>query len=90
MKVDARVATTEELTTVHTETHVALMQEVSSRAYGKHGRKKLEGRYSSVYFNSGSSESALLAAGSVIEVGSSPRHRCFNLNSAIEYFRDNL
>ncbi len=68
VKVEAREATDEELRSVHTESHVELMKAVSSRTYGRHGRKGLAKRYNSIYFNEGSSESALLAAGSVIEV----------------------
>lgn len=68
VRVDARKATPGELQTVHTEGHVALMQDISSKAYGKLGRRTLQSRYDSIYFNTGSSESALLAAGSVIEV----------------------
>jgi histone deacetylase 4/5 len=68
VKVEAREATDEELRSVHTESHVELMKAVSSRTYGRHGRKGIAKRYNSIYFNEGSSESALLAAGSVIEV----------------------
>jgi hypothetical protein len=44
------------------------MKAVSSKSYGKHQRKALASPYDSILFNNGSSKSALLAAGSVIEV----------------------
>ncbi|KAH8963408.1 hypothetical protein BDL97_04G008700 [Sphagnum fallax] len=44
------------------------MKAVSSKSYGKHQRKALASPYDSIFFNNGSSKSALLAAGSVIEV----------------------
>jgi histone deacetylase 4/5 len=68
VKVEAREATNEELSSVHTQNHVELMKAVSSKNYGKHRRKALASRYDSIFFNNGSSKSALLAAGSVIEV----------------------
>ncbi|XP_024540177.1 histone deacetylase 5 [Selaginella moellendorffii] len=68
VRVDARPATAEELATVHTDRHIEKMSSVSSRAYGKEGRAALARRYNSIYFNDGSSESALLAAGSVVEL----------------------
>ncbi|CAM6060278.1 unnamed protein product [Sphagnum tenellum] len=68
VKVEAREATNEELSSVHTQNHVELMKAVSSKSYGKHRRKALASRYDSIFFNNGSSKSALLAAGSVIEV----------------------
>lgn len=66
--VEAREANDDELTTVHTNKHVDLMRCISSKAYGKGAREKLAKYYNSIYFNKGSSESALLAAGSVVEL----------------------
>lgn len=66
--MEAREANDDELTTVHTNKHVDLMRGISSKAYGKGAREKLAKYYNSIYFNKGSSESALLAAGSVVEV----------------------
>eukprot|EP00250_Pteridium_aquilinum_P005405 c15499_g1_i2 orf=284-2374(-) len=65
--VQAREASEEELTSVHTKKHVNLMRQISSKAFGR-GREKLANYYNSIYFNEGSSESALLAAGSVVEL----------------------
>ncbi|CAN5968771.1 unnamed protein product [Sphagnum jensenii] len=61
-------ATNEELCSVHTQNDVERMKAVSSKSYGKHQRKALASPYDSILFNNGSSKSALLAAGSVIEV----------------------
>jgi histone deacetylase 4/5 len=66
--VETREATNEELCSVHTQNHVEVMKAVSSKSYGKHQRKALASRYDSIFFNNSSSKSALLAAGSVIEV----------------------
>jgi histone deacetylase 6 len=68
VKVDAREATNEELCSLHTQNHVELMKSVSSKSYGKHQHKALASHYDSIFFNNSSSKSALLAAGSVIEV----------------------
>jgi histone deacetylase 6 len=66
--VETREATNEELCSVHTQNHVELMKAISSKSYGKHQRKALASCYDSIFFNNSSSRSALLAAGSVIEV----------------------
>ncbi len=68
MKVEAREATNEELCSVHTQNDVELMKAVSNKSYGKHQRKAPASPYDSIFFNNGSSKSALLVAGSVIEV----------------------
>ncbi|CAM6071831.1 unnamed protein product [Sphagnum tenellum] len=44
------------------------MKAVSNKSYGKHQRKALASPYDSIFFNNGSSKSAFLVAGSVIEV----------------------
>ena len=66
IQVDARKATTAELQTVHSADYVALIQGISSKSRGR--QRLVQKRYDSIYFGPGSSESALLAAGSVIEV----------------------
>jgi histone deacetylase 6 len=66
VKVEASEATNEELCSVHTQNDVEPMKAVSSKSYGKHQRKALASPYDSIFFNNGSSKSALLAAGSVI------------------------
>lgn len=68
IRVEAREARDDELATVHTKKHISLMRRISSKVYGKEGREKLARHYNSIYFNNGSSESALLAAGSVVEL----------------------
>ncbi|CAM6092712.1 unnamed protein product [Calypogeia fissa] len=67
VKVEARDATPAELASVHTEEHIANMCAVSSKKLGKVKRAELA-RRDSIYFNEGSSNSALLAAGSVVEI----------------------
>lgn len=65
--MEARTATIEELQTVHSTEYVAQMKETSKM--GRRARRKLEQEIDNdIYLTSGSSESALLAAGSVIEV----------------------
>jgi hypothetical protein len=66
--VEAREATNEILSSVHTENHAKLMKAVSSKSYGKHQLTALARCYDSIFFNNGFSKLALLAVGSVIEV----------------------
>ncbi|XP_024395263.1 histone deacetylase 5 isoform X2 [Physcomitrium patens] len=68
VQVDAREATPAELSTVHTEDHISLMQELGHKSFGKKKRRRLQETFDSIYFNEGSAVAALLAAGSVIEV----------------------
>ena len=75
--IEAREATDDELATVHTQKHVTLMRKVSSNEYGDQHRRILSRRYNSIYFNRGSSESALLAAGSVVEVFNAIQSKTF-------------
>ncbi|PHT47636.1 Histone deacetylase 5 [Capsicum baccatum] len=51
---------------VHTKKHINLIKNVSSMTNLR--REELANKYSSIYFNEGSTEAAYLAAGSVIEV----------------------
>eukprot|EP00850_Spirogloea_muscicola_P003047 SM000012S25309 [mRNA] locus=s12:246651:250905:- [translate_table: standard] len=68
VRVPAREASDDELLLVHTPAHVSQMREVSSPSLGRRARAALAGRYNSIYFNEGSSNAALLAAGSIVEL----------------------
>ncbi|KAJ7299256.1 hypothetical protein O6H91_Y266500 [Diphasiastrum complanatum] len=83
VRVEAREATDEELASVHTHKHIAIMRAVSSRSYGREGRAALARRYSSIYFNEGSTESALLAAGSTIELSINVAENKFQAGAAV-------
>ncbi|XP_024312811.1 histone deacetylase 5 isoform X2 [Brachypodium distachyon] len=63
----AKEAKDKYIASVHSSTHVKLMKSISSKEHN-YRRKNLASNYNSIYFNEGSSESAFLAAGSVIEV----------------------
>lgn len=67
MLLDAKEAEDKYLMAVHSEKHVNLIKNISSKAYKKL-RYRIAYRLNSIYFNEGSSESAYLAAGSVVEV----------------------
>ncbi|KAL2633845.1 hypothetical protein R1flu_005324 [Riccia fluitans] len=67
-RVSAREATDAELASVHTPKHIAAMRAIAKQAYDREERINLARRYNSIYFNKGSSLSALLAAGSVVEL----------------------
>ena len=63
----AKEAEDKYIASVHSNNHIKLMTEISSKKYDS-SRNKIARKYNSIYFNKGSSESAVLAAGSVIEV----------------------
>nr|CAB3454882.1 unnamed protein product [Digitaria exilis] len=63
----AKEAEDKYIASVHSQNHIKLMKEISSKKYDS-SRNKIARKYNSIYFNKGSSESAVLAAGSVIEV----------------------
>ncbi|KAK1272463.1 Histone deacetylase 5 [Acorus gramineus] len=69
---------------VHTKKHVKLIKEVSSREFDSR-RRRIASGFNSIYLNHGSSESAFLAAGSVLEV--SEKVATGELNSAIALVR---
>ncbi|XWS60449.1 hypothetical protein CRYUN_Cryun07bG0037300 [Craigia yunnanensis] len=52
---------------VHSKNHVNLIRNISSKQYDSK-RNQIASKLNSIYFNEGSSESAYLAAGSVVEV----------------------
>ncbi|KAG2646674.1 hypothetical protein PVAP13_2KG526600 [Panicum virgatum] len=63
----AKEAEDKYIASVHSNNHIKLMKEISSKKYDS-SRNTIARKYNSIYFNKGSSESAVLAAGSVIEV----------------------
>ncbi|EER97493.1 hypothetical protein BDA96_02G383800 [Sorghum bicolor] len=63
----AKEAEDKYIASVHSKSHIKLMKEISSKKYDA-TRNKIARKFNSIYFNKGSSESAVLAAGSVIEV----------------------
>ena len=60
----AKEAEDKHIASVHSNNHIKLMTEISSKKYDS-SRNKIARKYNSIYFNKGSSESAILAAGSV-------------------------
>ncbi|KAL4360830.1 hypothetical protein GQ457_04G015860 [Hibiscus cannabinus] len=69
---------------VHSENHVKLIRNISSKQYDSR-RNRIASKLNSIYLNEGSSESAYLAAGSVIEVAE--RVAKGELNSAFAVVR---
>lgn len=67
MIVDAKEADDKYLALVHSEKHIDLIKNISSKKLASQ-RNRIATRFNSIYFNEGSSEAAYLAAGSVIEV----------------------
>ncbi|CAI5487404.1 unnamed protein product [Closterium sp. Naga37s-1] len=68
IRVPAREARDEELQAVHTRDHVAFIRAVSSEQLSAEEREACSRAFNSIFFNEGSSSSALLAAGSVAEL----------------------
>ena len=68
VRIPAREATDEELTTVHSPRHVTLMRAISSGDISDEERLALSHTFNSIFFNRGSTSSALLSAGSVVEL----------------------
>ncbi|XP_040381717.1 histone deacetylase 5 isoform X1 [Oryza brachyantha] len=67
MIMKAKEAEDKHIASVHSKNHIKLIRSISSKEYDSR-RNKIAKRLNSIYFNKGSSESAFLAAGSVIEV----------------------
>ncbi|RWR83215.1 histone deacetylase 5 [Cinnamomum micranthum f. kanehirae] len=65
--LNAKEAEDKFIRSVHTQKHINLIRNISSRGYDSR-RNRLALSFNSIYFNQGSSEAAYLAAGSVIEV----------------------
>ncbi|CAN1296730.1 Histone deacetylase 5 [Linum perenne] len=64
--LDAKMAEDKHLLAVHSQRHVDLIKNISSKTL--YSRNRIAARLNSIYFNEGSSEAAYLAAGSVVEV----------------------
>lgn len=65
--MDAKEAEDKYILSVHSMNHVKLIKNISSKKFDSK-RAKIAAKFSSIYFNEGSSEAASLAAGSLIEV----------------------
>eukprot|EP00897_Mesotaenium_endlicherianum_P009829 jgi/Mesen1/8875/ME000530S08285 len=68
VRVEAREATDGELRSVHTADHIRQMRGISKGGRSMPDMVALAQQYNSIYFNQGSSASALLAAGSLVEL----------------------
>ncbi|KAH9315229.1 hypothetical protein KI387_023856, partial [Taxus chinensis] len=66
VRVNAREASYDELAAVHSRNHVQLITSISTAKFDK-TRDTLAKSFNSIYFNKGSSQAALLAAGSVLQ-----------------------
>ncbi|XP_031092579.1 histone deacetylase 5 [Ipomoea triloba] len=64
--LDAKEAEDKHIALVHTKFHIDLIKSISSAKLDSR-RNSIAAQFNSIYFNQGSSESAYLAAGSVIE-----------------------
>ncbi len=67
MVLKAKEAEDRFILSVHSKKHVDLIKNISSKEFDSR-RNKIASKLNSIYFNDGSSESAYLAAGSVIDV----------------------
>ncbi|XP_077222895.1 histone deacetylase 5 [Tasmannia lanceolata] len=65
--LNAKEADDKYIQLVHTEKHIKLIRRISSRDFDSK-RNKTASKFNSIYFNEGSSKSAYLSAGAVIEV----------------------
>nr|XP_043615253.1 histone deacetylase 5 [Erigeron canadensis] len=64
---DAKEVEDKYIAAVHTNNHIKLIKGISSEKVPLIRRNKMAEKFNSIYFNEGSSESAYLAAGSVLE-----------------------
>ena len=67
MVLKAKEAEDRFILSVHSKKHADLIKNISSKEFDSR-RNKIASKLNSIYFNDGSSESAYLAAGSVIDV----------------------
>ena len=67
MVLNAKEAEDRFILNVHSKKHVNLIKNISSKEFDSR-RNKIATKFNSIYFNEGSSESAYLAAGSVVDV----------------------
>lgn len=67
---DAKEVEDKYIAAVHTSNHINLIKTISSKKLASQ-RDRISAKLNSIYFNEGSTESAYLAAGSVLDVRSS-------------------
>ncbi|KAL5987824.1 hypothetical protein ACLOJK_035579 [Asimina triloba] len=65
--LNAKEAKDSHIRRVHTQKHINLIRNISSKDIDPAKRHRTASKFNSIYFNEGSSEAAYLAAGSVIE-----------------------
>jgi histone deacetylase 6 len=65
-RLNSREVTEEELVLIHTQEHIELMKKTSKLR--QHDLEKLQHRFNSIFLNSSTYQSALISAGSVLEV----------------------
>ncbi|XP_038983688.1 histone deacetylase 5-like [Phoenix dactylifera] len=82
--LSAKEAEDKYIASVHTQRHVKLIKNISSKKFNSR-RLRIASNFNSIYFNKGSSEAASLAAGSLIEV--SEKVAKGDLDSAIAIVR---
>ncbi|KAF3438084.1 hypothetical protein FNV43_RR20840 [Rhamnella rubrinervis] len=82
--LDSKEAKDKHILGVHSQKHVDLIKNISSKQY-ESKRDRIASKYNSIYFNEGSSEAAYLAAGSVVEVAETVAKR--KLDSAVAVVR---
>ncbi|KAJ4960312.1 hypothetical protein NE237_020222 [Protea cynaroides] len=82
--LSAKEAEDRHIASVHTQNHINLIKNVSSKEFDSR-RNRIASKLNSIYLNEGSSESAYLAAGSVTEV--SEKVAKGELNSAVAIVR---
>lgn len=92
MLLEAKKAEDRHVRLVHSRHHVNLIKNISARGF-KSRRSQIASELNSVYFNEGSSEAALLVAGSAVEVMLSTilslhiKILSFSLNVSVSWFR---
>ncbi|KAL5749051.1 hypothetical protein ACOSP7_026090 [Xanthoceras sorbifolium] len=82
--LNAKEAEDKDILSVHAQNHVNLIRNISSKQFDSR-RNKIASKFNSIYLNEGSSESAYLAAGSVIQLAESVAKG--ELNSAFAIVR---
>lgn len=85
MVLDAKEAEDRYVLSVHSKKHVDLIKNISSKQFDSR-RNRIASKFNSIYFNEGSSESAYLAAGSVVEVLIYLASSAYNICTYFGYF----
>jgi len=83
-RIEAREATTEELGLIHSKEHILKMR--NSARLGSSDLCSLQERYNSIFLNSSSYSSALLAAGSVLNVRKCLLKAQYSNSNSIAFF----